>query len=339
MIIDPHAHIAPQSFIEDARRGRFGSAISIEPGEKWEFLVTRSTVLGQQRVHPNPLPKETWNVEMRLKDMKRMGVDLQILSVVPPMTYYAQDAGLNKEIASALNDALVALTKQHPDKFLCMAQVPLQDPPAAAAELRRAVKAGHIGVQIGSNVAGRNLDDRGLDAFWSAVAELDVPVFIHPIEVMGVNDRLKDYYLRNFIGNPLDTTIAAACIIWGGVLDRHPRLKILLSHCGGYTPWIRGRWQHGYGERQEPKVNGAKAPERYIKKFYYDTIIHNPECLQFAVKSLGVDRVMYGTDYPFDMGNLGKAKGIPGLSKLPKKAQTQILETNVAKLYKIKVKK
>ncbi|MEK6709814.1 MAG: amidohydrolase family protein [Nitrospinota bacterium] len=339
MTIDPHAHIAPQSFIEDVRRGRFGSSITIQPGAKWEMLVSRTSVLGKERTHDNPLPRATWDVEMRLKDMKRMGVDTQILSVVPPMTYYGLDAGLNRELSAALNDALLALTKKHPGKFLCMAQAPLQDPQAAAAELRRAVKAGHIGVQIGSNVAGKNLDDRGLDAFWSAVTELDVPIFIHPIDVMGVDDRLKDYYLRNFIGNPLDTTVAAACIIWGGVFDRHPKLKILLAHCGGYTPWIRGRWQHGYGERQEPKVNGAKAPERYIKKFFYDTIIHNPECLQFAVKSLGVDRVMYGTDYPFDMGNLGRAKGIPGLSKLPKKAQDQILSGNVMKLYKIKAKK
>jgi len=333
--IDPHAHIAPPSFIEDARRGRFGNAISVKPGEKWEFLVTRNVILGQERVHENPLPRETWDVEMRLKDMRRMGVDKQILSVVPPMTFYALDPGLNRDLAAALNDALLALTREHPEKFLCMATAPLQDPRAAAGELRRAVRAGHVGVEIGSNVAGRNLDDPGLDAFWDAVVSLDVPVFIHPIDVMGVNDRLKDYYLRNFIGNPLDTTVAAACIIWGGVFDRHPRLKILLSHTGGFTPWIRGRWQHGYGERQEPKVHGAKAPERYIKKFYYDTIIHNPDCLQFAVKTLGADRVLYGTDYPFDMGNLGRAARIPGLPKLPKAAQKKILEGNVKKLYKL----
>ncbi|MEE9241299.1 MAG: amidohydrolase family protein [bacterium] len=337
MIVDPHAHIAPKSFIDDVRKRRFGSAVTIEKGKPWEFLVTRTKILGQERVHKNPLPRETYDVGLRLKGMKKQNVDMQILSVVPPMTYYALDAELNKELAASLNEALLKLTKEYPDKFRCMAQIPLQDPKAAAGELERAVKAGHLGVQIGSNVAGKNLDDRGLDVVWRKAVQLDVPIFIHPIDVMGVNDRLKDYYLRNFIGNPLDTTICAACLIFGGVFDRFPKIKFLLSHTGGFTPWIRGRWQHGYGERKEPTVNKAKAPERYYKKFYYDTIIHNADAFEFAVKSLGVNRILYGTDYPFDMGYLKKAEKIPGLSRFSKKDQKKMLFDNVKKLYKLKV--
>ncbi len=335
MIIDPHAHIAPQKFIADVRAGKFGSAITIEQSPKWEVLISKGTVLGKERTDVNPLPKEVFDIEMRLEHMKAMGVDRQILSVVPPTMYYGLDAGLNKEIASAFNDALADLAKKMPDKFSCMATVPLQDPQAAADELGRAVGLGHIGVEIGSNVAGKNLDDRGLDVFWEKVVSLDVPVFIHPIDVVGADDRIKDYYLRNFIGNPLDTTIAAACLIFGGVLDRFPNLKFLLAHMGGYTPWIRGRWQHGYGEREEPKVHGAKAPEECLGKFYYDTIIHNPECFEFGVKTLGVDNVLYGTDYPFDMGLLGPAKEIPGLSRLSASDQEKILSANAKKLYKI----
>ena len=336
MIIDPHAHISPANFIDDVRKKRFGKAVTIKKGKPWEFLVTRTTILGKERVHVNPLPKETYDVGLRLKGMKKQNVDMQILSVVPPMTYYALDKGLNRELSASLNDSLLKIVDENPGKFRCMAQIPLQDPKAAAKELERAVKAGHLGCQIGSNVAGTNLDDKKLDPVWRMAQKLDVPIFIHPTDVIGVNDRLKDYYLRNFIGNPLDTTIAAASLIFGGVFDRFPKIKFLLSHVGGFTPWIRGRWQHGYGERQEPKVNKAKAPENYINKFYYDTIIHNADAFEFAVKSLGVNRILYGTDYPFDMGNLSRAEKIPGLSRFSKKDQGKMLEGNVKKLYKLK---
>jgi len=337
VIIDPHAHISPESFIDDVRKKRFGKAVKIIKGKPWELLVTRTKILGKERVHKNPLPKETYDVGLRLKGMKKQNVDMQILSVVPPMTFYSLDKGLNRELSASMNEALLKITEENPDKFRCMAQIPLQDPKAAAKELERAVKKGHLGAQIGSNVAGKNLDDRALDVVWRKAVKLDVPIFIHPVDVMGVNDRLKDYYLRNFIGNPLDTTICAASLIFGGVFDRFPKIKFLLSHVGGFTPWIRGRWQHGYGERLEPKVNKAKAPENYYKKFYYDTIIHNADAFEFAVKSLGVNRILYGTDYPFDMGNLKKAEKIPGLSRFSKKDQKKMLFDNVKKLYKLKV--
>jgi aminocarboxymuconate-semialdehyde decarboxylase len=337
MIIDPHAHVAPESFVEDVRKKRFGHAVTIEKGKSWELLVVKSTILGQERIHKNPLPRETFDVDLRLKDMKKQGVNMQILSVVPTMTHYNLDAGLNIELSASLNDALLELARKHPLKFRTMAQLPLQAPNAAAKELERAVKAGHLGAQIGSNVAGRNLDDRKLDVVWRKATKLDVPISIHPMDVMGIHDRLKDYYLRNLIGNPLDTTIAAACLIFGGVFDRFPSIKFLLSHSGGFTPWVRGRWQHGYHVRPEPKANKAKAPEHYIKKFYYDTITHNADAFEFAVKTLGVNRILFGTDYPFDMGYLMKAEKIPGLSRFSQEDQNKILFENVRRLYKIKV--
>ena len=226
-----------------------------------------------------------------------------------------------------------ALIRKYPEKFSCMATVPLQNPPAAADELGRAKKAGHIGVMITSNIAGMNLSDPSLDVFWAKVTELDLPVYIHPTNVCGGKDRLKDFYLGNFIGNPLDTTIAAACLIFGGVLDRYPNLHFYLSHMGGFVPWIRGRWQHGYGVREEPKVHGAKDPEQYFGKFYYDTIIHNADCFDFAVKTLGADRVVYGTDYPADMANHQVAREIPGLSRFSKADQEKILFGNAKELY------
>jgi aminocarboxymuconate-semialdehyde decarboxylase len=331
--IDPHTHIYPQSFIDDIRRGRFGQTATIEKNRGNEWIVARGRTLSNESEARNKLSPPYFVLESRFKDMERMGVERQIISVAPAMTYYITEAEANKELAASINDGLSALARQYPERFSCMATVPLQDPQGAAQELERAKRTGHIGVEIASNVAGKNLNDRSLDVFWEKVSELNLPVFIHPTDVCGERDRLKEFQLPNFIGNPLDTTIAVACLIFGGVLDRYPDLRFYLSHMGGYVPWIRGRWQHGYSVREEPRVNGAKDPEQYLKKFYYDTIIHNPDCFEFAVKTLGADRILYGTDYPANMGNHQPAREIPGLSRLSGKDQEKILFGNATKLY------
>ncbi len=348
MIIDFHAHFVPEDFLADLRAGRFAPTVTVErgtgrppsdvktgDGEKWGVMVVKETGQHSSMGRKRMLPRQATDVEMRLAHMKNTGVDKEILSAITGMTFYTLDAGLNKEIAASLNDGLASLAKKLPDKFHCMAGVPLQDPAAAASELERAVRLGHVGVKIGSNVRGENLDDPGLDVFWDKAVSLDIPVFIHPGDIIGAKDRMKDYQLYNFLANPLDTTIAAACLMFGGVFDRFPNLKIVLAHLGGFTPWIRGRWQRGYIERDAPKVRGSQEPENYIGNFYYDTVIHNADCLEFAVKTLGADKILYGTDSPWNIGNLEPAKEIPGLSRLSPEDQEKILVGNVKKLYKI----
>jgi aminocarboxymuconate-semialdehyde decarboxylase len=331
--IDPHNHTYPHAFVEDLRRGCFGSNAVIEKDKGSEWIIIRGKAVGKNSEIRHKFAPMYYDLELRFKDMARMGVDRHVLSVRPELMFYGLEAEANKEFAASMNDGLSAMARQYPEKFSCMATVPLQDPSAAADELARAKKAGHIGVMINSNVAGMNLNDRSLDVFWAKTSELDLPVFIHPSNVCGQADRLKEFHLRNLIGNPLDTSIAVASLIFGGVLDRYPKLCFYLSHMGGYVPWIRGRWQHGYSVREEPKVHGAKDPEQYIGKFYYDTIIHNPDCFEFAVKTLGVDRIIYGTDYPADMANHQPAREIPGMKRLSKVDQEKILSGNVKKLY------
>ncbi len=335
MAIDPHTHILPGDFLADIRKGRLGETARIISEDGQEWMAFRVPLFGKDREFRNKLSAPYYDVGIRLGAMERMGVERQVLSVSPFMTLYAIDAGLNKDISASINDGLSSLAKSHPGRFSCMAQVPLQDPEAAADELERAVNNGHIGVQIAANIAGGNLDDPGLDVFWEKAVSLDLPIFIHPQGQAAAPERLGDYYLRNFIGNPLDTTVAAASLIFGGVLDRFPDIKFYLSHVGGFVPWIRGRWQHGYGEREEPKVRGAKDPDQYFEKFYYDTIIHNADAFEYAVKTLGADRILYGTDYPADMGYHQPAKEIPGLSRLSTADQEKILTGNAKKLYKL----
>ncbi len=335
MVIDAHAHIVPGAFVEDVRGGRFGDALSIEQGPKWELLVIKSTAEGAARIFKNALPPETFDLSIRRRHMDEMGVDRQILSIVPPAMAYGLDAGLTKEIAAAFNERVGEVVAREPERFSSVATVPLQDPAAAADELERAVKRGHVGVQIGSNVAGENLDDPSLDIFWQKAEQLEIPVFIHPLNQIGGGNRLKKYELGNLLGVPFEGAIAAASLIFGGVMDRFQSLKIMISHMGGATPWLRGRMEHGYHAREGARVNDIQPPESYLRRFHYDTIVHNAECLEFAAKTLGTDVILYGTDYPFDMGYLGPAKKVPGLSRLSSEDQKKLLSENAEKLFKL----
>ena len=185
------------------------------------------------------------------------------------------------------NEQLAKLVKARPDRFLAIGTLPMQAPKLAADELRHAVsKLGLRGAQIGSNVAGKNLDDPELEPVWATAAELDAFILLHPINVAGL-DRLSSYYLNNLIGNPLDTTIAAACLVFSGVLERHPSLKFCLSHGGGFVPYQAGRFLHGWHVRKEPKNKLPKPPTESLGRFYFDTIVHSKDVLEFLVGNAG----------------------------------------------------
>jgi aminocarboxymuconate-semialdehyde decarboxylase len=179
------------------------------------------------------------------------------------------------------------------------------------------------GMQIGSNIAGKNLDDPELEPVWATAAELDAFILLHPINVAGM-DRLGSYYLNNLIGNPLDTTIAAACLVFSGVLERYPSLKICLSHGGGFVPYQAGRFVHGWQVRTEPKKKLPKPPTDSLNRFYFDTIVHSTDVLEFLVGEAGADRVLLGSDYPFDMGMPDGVLQVRGLS-VPASDQAAIL--------------
>jgi len=311
LIIDFHAHFIAEEFMNDLRTGRFAptltselgtgsppSSLKVNEGEKWEVMIVKSATSGETR---NFIPRQVSDVDLRLTHMNNTGVGKQVLSHITAMSFYALDTGLNKEVSASLNDGLAELARKYKEKFSCLAGVPLQDPTAAAAELKRAVGLGHIGVKIGSNVSGENLNNPIFDVFWDMVVSLDIPLFIHPGDIIGSKDRMKDFHLNNLLANPLDTTIAAACLIFGGVFERFPKLKVVLAHLGGFIPWIRGRLQQGYLERDEPRSCGSKDPESYLERFYFDTVIHNADCMEFAVTTLGVSKLLYGTDCPWNM--------------------------------------
>ena len=249
-----------------------------------------------------PFPRGGHDIERRFKDMDAAEVDVHLLSVAPQTWLYGQEAAVGIAGATIQNDEIARLVKEHPERFSGIATLPMQAPDKAADELRRAMrKLGLHGAMIGSNIGGKNLDDPSFEPLWAAAEELDAFMMIHPGNVAGA-DRLRSYYLGNLIGNPLDTTIAGACLIFGGVLERHPKLNFIMSHGGGFIPYQGGRWVHGWEVRPEPKVHVKHSPAPYLDRFLYDTIVHAKAPLEFLISSVGANRVFLGSDYPYDMG-------------------------------------
>lgn len=261
-----------------------------------------SAVLAMGAFRYRPLPAGAWDVERRLADMDRSRVDVQALSVVPFCFRYDLEPELGAAWARALNEDIATVVSDHPDRFAGLATLPMQDPGRAAAELRWAMRdAGFRGASIGTNVAGRDLDDPALEPVWTAAEELGAFVFVHP-ERVAAAERLGRYYLINLLGNPLDTSIAIASVVFGGVLERHPRLVLCFAHGGGFVPYQRGRLVHGWRLRPEPRERLRGSPEDGLRAIYFDTILHSPDALSFLVRVAGGDRVLLGSDYPFDMG-------------------------------------
>src|SRR5436190_683506 len=294
--IDVHAHILSEDTIRLLQREapKVGPKLS-DIGNQFGTLEVAGNVYRH-------FPRGGWDLERRLEDMAASKVDVQVLSVCPQTFVYGQPAAVAAAFARIQNEQLAQLAKARPDRFLAIATLPMQAPMQAADELRHAVRVlGLRGAQIGSNIMGKNLDDPELEPVWAAAAELGAFILLHPINVAGA-DRLSSYYLTNLIGNPLDTTIAAASLVFGGVLERHPTLKICLAHGGGFVPYQVGRFVHGWHVRTEPKSKLAKPPTESLKRFYFDTIVHSKEALAFLVGNAGAARVLLGSDYPFDMG-------------------------------------
>jgi aminocarboxymuconate-semialdehyde decarboxylase len=323
--IDTHAHVLTDETMGLLRKEAPKIGPILTPIDKDNYVLE---VAGTPY---KPFPSGGWNVEKRLADMDAAGVDMQLLSNTPQTFLYGQDAALTATTCVIQNDQIAKLVKQHPDRFMGIATLPMQAPDKAADELRRAMrKLALKGAQIGSNIMGKNLDDPSFEPLWAAAAELDAFIMVHPNNVAGA-DRLKSYYLTNLIGNPLDTTIAAASLVFGGVLERYPKLKFLMVHGGGFTPYQGARWIHGWKVRPEPKVNLPNGPAASLDKFFYDTILHSKTMLEHLIGAIGASRVLLGSDYPYDMAMLDCAAHVRSLD-IPEADKATVLGGQAARL-------
>lgn len=294
--IDTHTHIC--TLETAAMISKAGAKVTITPDDAENAAFDVAGVLYR------PFPTGGFDITRRLKDMDAAGVDVHVLSATPQTYLYNQDAALTAVTAAIQNDQMAKHIAAHPTRFLGIATLPMQAPEKAADELKRAMsKLGLRGAMIGSHVYEKNLDDPSFEPLWATAEELGAFMFIHPVNVAGA-DRLKSYYLGNLIGNPLDTTIAAACLYFGGVMDRYPKLKVMLAHGGGFTPYQAARWEHGWKVRPEPKKNIKAQPKNIALRYMYDTILHSGKTLESMIDLVGSDRVLLGSDYPYDMAML-----------------------------------
>jgi aminocarboxymuconate-semialdehyde decarboxylase len=289
MVVDLHSHYVP---LEAANAADVG--ISLEPQSDGE--VAFSTPHQQMS-----LEGQLFDLDMQRAELERQRLDSRMLSVPPFCFQYELPAEAGVRWARAMNDGIAVAAASDPERFVGFGTVPLQDVPAALDELDRALgELGMSGIEIGSNINGVELDDERLESFWERLAAHGRPLLIHPHNIAGA-DRLGGYYLRNLIGNPTDTAIAGARLILGGALERHPNLRVILSHGGGSLPGILGRILHGYQVRPEAKER-VSDPMAAARRLYYDTIVFRPQMLRYLVETFGAEHVILGTDYPFDMG-------------------------------------
>ena len=326
--IDVHAHFYPERFLAavEACGAPFRAGID-RSDPRGPVLVVRGT-------RTPPLEPRFFDLPARLRSMDRQGVEVQALSLTIPMVYWA-DGGPGHRLARAFNDAASEAHTAHPDRFVGCATLPMQDPPRAEEELERAARLPGIrAVYLGTNVNGRELSDPAFFPIFERCQGLRLPVLLHPITVIGA-ERLQPFYLHNLLGNPFDTAVAAAHLVFGGVLDRLPRLQVCLPHAGGALPYLAGRLQHGQRVRPEAQKAARRPVAAYLRRFSYDTISHNPRALRYLIDTVGADRVMLGSDFCFDMGYKRPVQVVTGLRGFRQADHALILRGNAQRLLRL----
>ena len=322
-VIDMHNHfIAPEVIDFLAREGRHYATRIVERDGRRFFLIQEKAL--------RPIDGPISNAEARLADMDREGITMQAISCVPFLMYPDVATDLGLAIAQVNNDAMAVLGSSDPEHFVPLASVPMQNPAAAAKELERAAKQGLRGVEIPPRVIERQLDDSDFEVFWEAAESLEMAVCIHPFEAAPTGAFAR-YFLGNLVGNLYDTGLAAALLIYGGVLERHPNLRIVLYHAGGALPSLVGRLDMGYKLVPECRNAIARPPSTYVSQFHFDIIVHNREMLRYLVNTYGASRFVVGSDYPLPAGVSHPVQEVKALG-LASEDEEKILGRNAREL-------
>ena len=322
--IDLHAHAIVPDALEEMQKAQpdHGPVLIQADGRQWLKYPARERL--------GPLPDAIFDPQLRIAQMDRQRVHTQVIAIPPPNFHYHVPNDVGVDFARIQNDGLISLSDSQPDRFHVFAALPLQDIDASVDEVARMAAYPRVrGFQIGTNISGTDLDDPSFAPVFNALEQANMPVWLHPDQrsIAGV-DRLTKYYLQNFIGNPLETTIAMGRLIFGGVMDRHPDLRFGFVHGGGFTPYQIGRWDHGWALRAESQeFVKTTPPSTYFKRFWIDSLTHDPLSLQMLGDRIGWNKVVLGSDFPFDMASLDPVAGVEavGLSDADRVA---VLESN-----------
>jgi aminocarboxymuconate-semialdehyde decarboxylase len=311
--IDIHAHSTPQSFVK-----------AVTAGKDWHGLKLNGRTTN---------PRNLWTPEQRIADMNSLGVDIQVVSTGAAFYCYDLDPQVTSAIARDCNDEVHQMTMDYPERFAGFATLPMQDAKAAIAELERSVtKLGLKGAMIDDKVNARTFDEPEFLPFWKAAEELGALIFVHQAGETMVSSRIKRYHLPNTIGNLADRAVTFATLVFGGVMDACPDLKVCLAHGGGYTCYGIGRMDRGWQVRSEARVNIGQPPSKYLRRFYYDCIVYTEAALRFLIDTVGVDRVVLGTDWPADMCVDWPVSWVLSLESLTLKEKEAILYKNLESL-------
>lgn len=326
MVIDVHTHFIPEELLDLIGSGDGPTGLSVERREGKDPLV----------VHDNGLRYPAFemfrDVGARLQFMDERGIDVSVISISPSLYLYWLDPSETTEVCRLLNDAAARMAADSGGRVASMVTVPMNDPAAAAGELRRAHSdLGAVAVQIGTSVGTTQLDAPELDDFFTVAEELKLPVMLHPyVSMITPPDAgMQGFHLGNVIGNPHETFIAACRLLVGGVFDRHPSLRVILVHGGGSFPYQVGRLQHAYEMREDTSSVARKPPLEYMENFLFDTVVFDRRALQHLIAVAGTENILFGTDLPFDMGD---PTGFDLPSWLDPETAERILSGNAAEL-------
>src|SRR6266542_4338217 len=312
--IDLHAHLTPQCFQRE-----------VLAGKTWHGMTGAEGELSN--------PRNAWTPEQRLADMNSLGVDIQVVSTNVAFYQYDQDVATTTAIARACNNEVHQMTIDYPDRFAGLATLPMQDIPAAIAELERVmVQLGFKGAMINDQINGRTFDEPEFLPFWKAAEQMGAMLLIHQARPTLVTQRTTRYHLPNTIGNLVDRAVTFATLVSGGVMDEYPDLKICLGHGGGYTCYGIGRLDRGWQVRAEAREHITKPPSAYLRRFHYDCIVYTEPALRFLIDTVGVDRVVFGTDWPYDMALDWPVSWILAMDTLSQAEKEAILWKNLEKL-------
>ena len=319
-MIDFHSHVIPETIIAAMRADpeRYATRIEAEAGKRY-------LVRGRLRLELLP---EFSVAEAKLEAMDRKGIEISVISPGPQVFFYNLKEEHGIQAARLVNDGIAALAAEKPARLRGMATLPMQHPEAAVAELERVAREhGFKGIELATLAPGGELADPKYRPVLRRAQELKMTIFAHP-NTIGSSGRLDCYYLTNLIGNPLETTIMVANLMFSGALDELPRLKMLLAHGGGFAPYQVGRFVHGHKVRPETRAHTSSSAKDLLKRFYFDTLTHDAQALRYLLELVGAERLVLGTDAPFDMGDENPHETLSVLSR----DQAEALRKNALRL-------
>lgn len=296
LTIDIHTHILPEHIPQWKERFGYGGFIHLDHHKPCCARMMMDNKFFRE------VEDNCWSAEKRMQECNHHHVDVQVLSTVPVMFSYWAKPEDCLAISEFLNDHIAEIVERYPKRFVGLGTIPLQAPELAIKELERCKKIGLKGIQIGSHVNDWNLNDENLFPIFQACQELDMCVFVHPWDMMG-QDKMQRYWLPWLVGMPAETSLAICSMIFGGVFERLPKLRVAFAHGGGSFPATLGRIKHGYDCRPDlVAIDNPTSPEKYIGKFWIDSLVHDKKALDFVLDMFGPDKIALGSDYPFPLG-------------------------------------